>query len=420
MNKLSYFHLFSKASTTHAPDVLEESNRIFSAHARKSPRELDPSVQALLEFVQQPQNEFLRIYIGNMLDEANQKTPINIKTPADFFQQLDNALHSYPKYDANFIAALPFYAVLQPFMANQYGYFLFTNEQLRPYFAEILRVYHENLAGPESLAYLNASYGNWLSADARQYLTLDESVYDPEKPHGGFTSWNDFFIRPFKDINQSRPIAASHTAQDIISPVDGQVWKISKQVQLKAAFNIKGEQYYLTDLLDEAPQSDLLTPFIDGLAVQIVLMPFNYHRWHAPVSGRIKQVKTVPGLFFAAPTPDQDYAASFPFLSHVNTRTIVFIEPDNSDIGDIALIFVGLTEVSSCQATVKEGSTVKLGDEIGHFAFGGSTCCMLFDKAKIAQLYITDDANLSDGGATPPDSKLKNIVQVRQTIASAL
>ncbi len=420
MNKLSYFQLFSSASSTHAPDVVEESNRIFATHARKHALELDPSIVELQKYVEQPQNEFLRIYISNMLDEANQKSPINIKTPADFFQQLDNALHSYPKYDAQFIAALPFYAVLQPFMANKYGYFLFTNEQVRPYFSRILSVYHQKLAGTESLAYLNDSYGNWLSAEARQYLSLDESVYDPKLPHGGFSSWNDFFTRPFKDINKSRPIAANHTGKDIISPVDGQVWKISKQVQQKAAFAIKGEQYYLTDLLDEAKDSDLLTPFIDGLAVQVVLMPFNYHRWHAPVAGRIKEVKTVPGLFFAAPTPDQDYAASFPFLSHVNTRTIVFIEPQDERVGDIALIFVGLTEVSSCQATVKKGDTVKLGDEIGHFAFGGSTCCMLFEKAKISQLYITDNANLSDGGASPAGGKVSNIVQVRQTIASAL
>jgi phosphatidylserine decarboxylase len=420
MNKASYFHLYANAANAHAPHLLEESNRLFASSPRKHARELDPSVQALLSFVQQPQNEFLRIYVGNMLDEANQKSPISIKTPEDFFQQLDNALHSYPKYDANFIAALPFYGVLQPFMATKYGYYLFTNEQLRPYFAEILRVYHQNLATPASLTYLNASYGNWLSADARQYLSLDESVYDPNLPHGGFRSWNDFFIRPFKDINHSRPIAPNLTHRDIISPVDGQVWKISKQVQQKAAFQIKGEQYYLTDLLDAPAESPLLAPFIDGLAVQIVLMPFNYHRWHAPVTGRIKQVKTVPGLFFAAPTPDQDYAASFPFLSHVNTRTIVYIEPQDPRIGQIALIFVGLTEVSSCQATVKEGDKVNAGDEIGHFAFGGSTCCMLFDKSRIGQLYITDDANLSNGGATPSGDKLSNIVQVRQTIASAL
>jgi phosphatidylserine decarboxylase len=420
MNKLSYFHLLSSRTAAQSSAMLAESNRVFTQYGRKHERELDPSVQALLEFVRKPDNEFLRIYIGNMLDEANRQASIDIKTPADFFQQLDNALHSYPKYDANFIAALPFYAILKPFMQNEYGYYLFTNEQVRPYFAEILKTYHKNLEGQDSLVYLNDAYGNWLSAEARQYLSLDEYVYDPNKPHGGFKSWNEFFIRPFKDINKARPISPKWTDKDIISPVDGQVWKISKQVAQKAAFDIKGEQYYLTDLLGETADSPLLKPFIDGLAVQIVLMPFNYHRWHSPVSGRVKKIKTIPGLFFAAPTPDQDYAASFPFLSHVNTRTVVFLEAQDARIGQIALVFVGLTEVSSCQATISEGSTVRLGDEIGHFAFGGSTCCVLFDKSKIAELYITDDANLSDGGTGPGGNKVDNIVQVRQTIATAL
>jgi phosphatidylserine decarboxylase len=195
---------------------------------------------------------------------------------------------------------------------------------------------------------------------------------------------------------------------------------ISKQVQREAAFQIKGEQYYLTDLLAEAADSPLLQPFVDGLAVQIVLMPFNYHRWHSPVTGKIKKVRTVPGYFFAQPAPNQDYAASFPFLSHVNTRTIVFIEPDNPSIGEVALVFVGLTEVSSCEATVKEGDPVERGDEIGHFAFGGSTCCILFDRSKIAALYITDSSTLTDGGGGSGGATLSNVVLVRQDIAVAL
>jgi|GEM_PF-2453358 len=420
MSKLSYYHLLSQRTPAQSTAMLAESNRVFAKGGRKHERELAPSVQALLEFVRQPENEFLRIYIGNMLDTANQHAAIDIKTPADFFQQLDNALHSYPKYDSNFIAALPFYGILKPFMENEYGYYLFTNEQVRPYFADILKAYHKNLEGPESLAYLNDSYGNWLSAEARQYLSLDEYVYDPNKPHGGFQSWNEFFIRAFKDINKARPISPKWTEKDIVSPVDGQVWKISKQVAQKAAFNIKGEQYYLTDLLEENADSPLIAPFIDGLAVQIVLMPFNYHRWHSPVTGRVKKIKTIPGLFFAAPTPTDDYAASFPFLSHINTRTVVFIEAQDKRIGEIAMVFVGLTEVSSCQATVKEGDTVRLGDEIGHFAFGGSTCCVLFDRSKISELYITDDPNLSNGASGPGGNQVDNIVQVRQTIASAL
>jgi phosphatidylserine decarboxylase len=419
MKRVSYFDLLSRRAPAQSASRAEESNRLFAESHRKHPKELAPSVQALAEYVKRPENEFLRISIGSMLDEANQKNPLNIKTPADFFQQLDNALHSLPKYDSNFMAALPFYTVLQPFMENSYGWAFFTNEAVRPYFADILKAYHANLETPASLAYLNDSYGNWLSADARQYLSLDEYVYAPCEPHGGFKSWNEFFIRKFKDFDASRPLAPDPTGKVVISPVDGQVWKISKQVQREATFDIKGEQYYLTDLLAEPADSPLLRPFVDGLAVQIVLMPFNYHRWHSPVTGKIKKVRTVPGYFFAQPAPNEDYAASFPFLSHVNTRTIVFIEPSNPDIGEVAVIFVGLTEVSSCMATVKEGDSVQRGDEIGHFAFGGSTCCLLFDRSKVASLSITDNATLGDG-ASGSGEKLDNIVMVRQKIASAL
>jgi phosphatidylserine decarboxylase len=137
------------------------------------------------------------------------------------------------------------------------------------------------------------------------------------------------------------------------------------------------------------------------------------------VTGRIKKVRTVPGYFFAQPAPNQDYAASFSFLSHVNTRTIVFIEPEDPAIGEVAVIFVGLTEVSSCTATVKEGDPVQRGDEIGHFAFGGSTCCILFDRSKVASLSITDNPTLGDG-ASGSGEQLDNIVMVRQKIASSL
>ncbi|WNG26673.1 hypothetical protein F0U62_23630 [Cystobacter fuscus] len=418
MKRVSYFELLSKVSPAQSALRAAESNRLFAERPRKRYEGLAPSVQALADYVKRPENEFLRIYIGSMLDEANQKNPINIKTPADFFQQLDNALDSLPRYDSNFMAALPFYTVLQPFMENSYGWAFFTNDAVRPYFAEILKAYHTNLETPASLAYLNDSYGNWLSAEASQYLSLNEYVYDPAQPHGGFKSWNEFFIRQFKDFDASRPLAPDPSEKVVISPVDGQVWMISKQVQREAAFEIKGEQYYLADLLAEDANSPLLQSFVDGLAVQIVLMPFNYHRWHSPVTGKIRKVRTVPGYFFAQPAPNQDYAASFPFLSHVNTRTIVYIEPENPAIGKIAMIFVGLTEVSSCMATVQEGDSVRRGEEIGHFAFGGSTCCMLFDRSKIASLYITDNATLSDG-ASGSGEKLANVVQVRQDIAIA-
>jgi phosphatidylserine decarboxylase len=229
-------------------------------------------------------------------------------------------------------------------------------------------------------------------------------------------SYFDLITRGSPAQSALRPLAPDPTGKRVISPVDGEVCKISDKVNRKTAFEIKGEQYSLTDLLAEDANSRWLQPFVDGMAVQIFLKPSDYHRWHSPVTGRITKVRTVPGYFFAQPSPgdlstmpkDQLYKEVFSFLSHVNTRTIVFIEPENPAIGEIALIFVGLTEVSSCRATVQEGDSVQRGDELGHFAFGGSTCCILFDRSKITRSCIK------------VEKEVEKEVRVRQDIASAL
>jgi len=59
---------------------------------------------------------------------------------------------------------------------------------------------------------------------------------------------------------------------------------------------------------------------------------------------------------------------------------VIFIEADNPKIGLMAFLGVGMSEVSTCEATVKEGQHVKKGDQIGIFHFGGSTHCLMFRK----------------------------------------
>lgn len=56
----------------------------------------------------------------------------------------------------------------------------------------------------------------------------------------------------------------------------------------------------------------------------------------------------------------------------------MIIKADNPKIGRIAIIFVGMAEVSSCVACVKEGMKVKKGEQIGWFMFGGSSHCIIF------------------------------------------
>jgi len=43
-------------------------------------------------------------------------------------------------------------------------------------------------------------------------------------------------------------------------------------------------------------------------------------------------------------------------------------------------VFIGMDEVSSNEITVKEGDTIKKGDQLGMFHFGGSSHCLLFRK----------------------------------------
>lgn len=44
----------------------------------------------------------------------------------------------------------------------------------------------------------------------------------------------------------------------------------------------------------------------------------------------------------------------------------------------MAVMFVGMAEVSSNEITVFEGQHVNKGDQLGTFHFGGSTHCLIF------------------------------------------
>lgn len=68
------------------------------------------------------------------------------------------------------------------------------------------------------------------------------------------------------------------------------------------------------------------------------------------------------------------------FLSAVAARMVIVIKANNLKIGKIGIIYIGMAEVSSCVATVKEGDKVKKGQQIGHFMFGGSSHLMVFEK----------------------------------------
>lgn len=115
--------------------------------------------------------------------------------------------------------------------------------------------------------------------------------------------------------------------------------------------------------------------FIGGTIYQAFLSALSYHRWHSPVSGTIKKAYVVDGTYFSEPLFEDfqgDQGAdphgectSQEYISAVATRAIIFVESDNPKIGLMAFIGIGMTEVSTCEITVKEGQHVTKGDQLG-------------------------------------------------------
>ena len=128
---------------------------------------------------------------------------------------------------------------------------------------------------------------------------------------------------------------------------------------------------------------------VGGTVYQAFLDPWCYHRWHSPVSGTIVRSYRLGGgthYLFSPSFPFGDnnkfktYISSLPLYSMVSTRQIYIIKMDDADDKYVAVIEIGMAEVSSCQSTTVEGQHINKGDELGFFQFGGSSYAMVFDK----------------------------------------
>ena len=143
--------------------------------------------------------------------------------------------------------------------------------------------------------------------------------------------------------------------------------------------------------------------FVGGTVYQAYLDPFCYHRWHSPVSGTIVKSYKLGGTYFidspgfqlaGEPKSSNNFNDSQPMLSVVSVRQVFIIKLNDQSNRYIAVIEIGMCEISSCQPTVIEGQAVKKGDQLGYFQFGGSSYAIIFDKK--LSLNFNPDIRLTD------------------------
>jgi phosphatidylserine decarboxylase len=194
----------------------------------------------------------------------------------------------------------------------------------------------------------------------------------------GWLTFNQFFAREVKPGKRS--IAEPRNDRVIVSPADATFvgkWDIGANSKVV----VKGISWPVAKLLDGSPYQNV---FENGIYMHMFLNVDDYHRYHVPVAGEIKEVRNIHGRVYldVIRRPDGTlYPIDGETYQLDQERGLIVI--DSPEVGLVAVLPVGMGSVSSVNLTPEVGARLEKGDEFGFFAFGGSDIVMLFQKKKV-------------------------------------
>lgn len=207
---------------------------------------------------------------------------------------------------------------------------------------------------------------------AKSYgIPLDEA----EKNIKEYRTLNEFFTRKLKpDMRPIHPLP-----EGLISPVDALITAMG-EIQSGTILNVKGQDYSLKELLNYSPRAET---YNHGYFFVLYLSPTDYHRIHAPVTGRKLESEHIKGKVY--PVNDFGMRHMRTVLSR-NERLITYI---SHDLGEVAVVKVGAMNVSSIKYTDMEATKWNRGDDLAYFEFG-STVVLLIENGTFEPLPELD------------------------------
>ena len=220
-----------------------------------------------------------------------------------------------------------------------------------------------------------------LSFFLRTYRPDLSDALNPD-PHS-YASFNDFFTRALKA--GARPLSTLPRA--IVSPVDGRISALGETTAGRI-IQAKGRDYALRSLL---AGDERLTALVQGGPfMTIYLAPFNYHRIHMALGGRLVGAWYVPGRLFSV---NDATAANVDGLFARNERLVLEF---SGELGPHILVMVGALFVGSMGtvwhgdiAPGRQGAPLALplpaaaaavaaqGAELGRFNMGSTVILLL-------------------------------------------
>ena len=239
------------------------------------------------------------------------------------------------------------------------------------------------------------------SLTAESLKTFFESplynMNDYIEPRGGWKTFNDFFARSTKP--GYRPIDSLCDSKVIVSPADSTfdgAWPVNDSSHVK----IKNIHWNIQDLLKGSPYAGA---FEDGIFMHSFLNTYDYHRQHAPVDGKVVEARNIAGQVYLEVKVVEDPKTGKPNLHgerHThgkpdNSLNATVSAPDDAgyqflqcrglivletEIGLVAVLPMGMAQVSSVIITAEVGKYLRKGEEISYFQFGGSDIVLVFQK----------------------------------------
>ncbi|MCR4683851.1 MAG: phosphatidylserine decarboxylase [Lachnospiraceae bacterium] len=211
-----------------------------------------------------------------------------------------------------------------------------------------------------------------------------------------WTTFNEWFSRHLVDPSV-RPIADT----EVVAPADScpqGIWDVDDNGDLvqKEGVVIKSANFTsIAQLI--GPDSDYADSFNGGTLTHTFLDVNDYHRYHFPVTGTVKEVRKIQGTNGAGGItvwdPDSKRYVledSIPGWQMIETRDCVIV--DTEDYGLVAILPIGMSQICSCnwEDSVKVGAKVEKGDPMGYFLFGGSDIVMVFQEGVKAELVCPE------------------------------
>jgi phosphatidylserine decarboxylase len=393
-------------------DLVQETNA--------NPQPLAPVVQELKNLIESDP-ELLMLFT-QMFEQVPSNTSEYREDPTGqpqvrdyrlMLQLINGVLPKAPEFNQTGLVGFPINAIINWPMATPAGTTAFRNPKVNSQLKKILNQWGEFLRSKDSRYVLNDDpETGWFGRDAKEAMPtfVEDFQCDPKQPYYGFTSWDDFFTRQFREGR--RPVASPTDDAVIANSCESAPYRLAKGVKGSDTFWIKSQPYSLYHMLAGDP---LTGQFVGGTIYQAFLSALSYHRWHSPVSGKIVKTQLIDGSYYAealsvgfdpaGPNESQGY------ITQVASRALIFIEADNPNIGLMAVLFVGMAEVSSNEVTVSVGQHVNKGDQLGMFHFGGSTHCLIFQPQVKLEFDLHGQTPGLDSKNIPVRSRIATVIQ---------